>query len=275
MQVAPPLTAPARPGGGPWPVIAAVLVGCWAVAVTVGAQAIGWLVEQLLLVGGLTQPAWVWPVTGVVNAVLVGVPAGLLAALPRSAAIRAAGRVWLIGGAALGGFGLLRVIPLAQHEGYLAALAVAAALAAVLVRWQAGRSARSRITPPVNDANDPLLPAPPAPPATPTAPPATLSAGTGLAAAGVFFAVAAGNTGPRCGSIADPPAPYPDVFTVGAVDRERRVAPFSSRGPAADGAAKPDPVAPGADVLSAMPGGGYATLSGTSMAAHTWPGWWR
>ncbi|TDC79809.1 peptidase S8 [Micromonospora sp. KC606] len=89
---------------------------------------------------------------------------------------------------------------------------------------------------------------------------------TALAVAGILVVAAAGNTGPYCGSIADPPAPYPDVLTVGAVDRQRTVAQFSSRGPASGGAAKPDLVAPGADVLSAMPGGGYATLAGTSMA---------
>ncbi|RBJ00151.1 peptidase S8, partial [Micromonospora provocatoris] len=77
---------------------------------------------------------------------------------------------------------------------------------------------------------------------------------------------AAGNTGPSCGSIADAPAPYPDVLTVGgggpAAARHRVLQPR----PAPDGRAKPDLVAPGAAVLSAMPGGGYATLDGTSMA---------
>lgn len=87
-----------------------------------------------------------------------------------------------------------------------------------------------------------------------------------LAAAGILVVVAAGNTGPRCRSIGDSPAFYPDVLTVGAVDRQRRVTDFSSRGPAPGGGAKPDLVAPGADVLSAMPGGGYGVLSGTSMA---------
>lgn len=86
-----------------------------------------------------------------------------------------------------------------------------------------------------------------------------------LAAAGIYVVAAAGNTGPRCGSIEDPPAPYPDVLTVGAVDQEREPALFSSRGAAA-GAGKPDLVAPGVGVVSAMPGGGYARLSGTSMA---------
>ncbi|WP_433394426.1 S8 family serine peptidase [Micromonospora sp. KLBMP9576] len=86
-----------------------------------------------------------------------------------------------------------------------------------------------------------------------------------LEAAGILVVAAAGNTGPGCGSIDDPPAPYADVLTVGAVDRQRRVTSFSSRGPV-PGATKPDLVAPGDEVLSAMPGGGYARLSGTSMA---------
>ncbi|BCJ59959.1 hypothetical protein Jiend_33810 [Micromonospora endophytica] len=87
-----------------------------------------------------------------------------------------------------------------------------------------------------------------------------------LEAAGILVVAAAGNTGPFCGSVQDPPAPYPDVLTVGAVDEQRRVTDFSGRGPAPDGSTKPDLMAPGADVLSAMPGGGYATLDGTSMA---------
>jgi subtilisin family serine protease len=87
-----------------------------------------------------------------------------------------------------------------------------------------------------------------------------------LATAGIFVVAAAGNTGPACGSVDDPPAPYDDVLTVGAVDDQRRVTSFSSRGPARNGVSKPDVVAPGAGVLSAMPGGGYATLDGTSMA---------
>jgi subtilisin family serine protease len=157
-------------------VVAAVLVGVWAIAVTVSTQAIGWLVEQVLLASGLSQPAWTWPVTGVINAVLVGVPAGLLAALPRSAAVRAAGRAWLIGAGTLGVFGLLRGIPLPYNEFYLGALALTAALAAVLVHQLNGRPPRSETTPPAT-----------APPTASVAGPVTASpAATGLAiAAGI------------------------------------------------------------------------------------------
>ena len=82
-----------------------------------------------------------------------------------------------------------------------------------------------------------------------------------FAAAGTFVVVAAGNTGPGCGTVTDPPAAYPDALTVGATGRDGRVAGFSSRG-----GGKPDVVAPGSDVLSALPGGGYGRLDGTSMA---------
>lgn len=97
-------------------------------------------------------------------------------------------------------------------------------------------------------------------------PGALLPATTALDAAGIFVVAAAGNTGPWCASIDDPPAPYPNVLTVGAVDAQRRVADFSSRGPVPGGTGKPDVLAPGVGVVSAMPGGGYAALDGTSMA---------
>jgi subtilisin family serine protease len=87
-----------------------------------------------------------------------------------------------------------------------------------------------------------------------------------IRAAGIFMVVAAGNSGPVCGSVDDPPAPYDSAFTVGAVDRDGDVAPFSSRGPTPDGLVKPDVVAPGVDVVSALPDGTYGSLDGTSMA---------
>ncbi|GIH10273.1 peptidase S8 [Rhizocola hellebori] len=85
-----------------------------------------------------------------------------------------------------------------------------------------------------------------------------------LAAAGIAFVAAAGNEGDRCGSIDAPPATDPAAFTVAAVNEDREVTSFSSRGQPASG--KPDASAPGAQVLSAMPGNTYGVLDGTSMA---------
>ena len=69
--------------------------------------------------------------------------------------------------------------------------------------------------------------------------------------------------------MSDPLALYPDVLTVGAIDRQGMLADFSGRGPvASDGSQRPKPdlVAPGVDVLSAFPGDAYAVESGTSMS---------
>ena len=82
-----------------------------------------------------------------------------------------------------------------------------------------------------------------------------------LTAAGIVVTAAAGNSGARCDTVTDPPATYRSALSVGAVDRAGRVAGFSSRGNG-----KPELLAPGVDVVSALPGGGYGRLSGTSMA---------
>jgi subtilisin family serine protease len=76
--------------------------------------------------------------------------------------------------------------------------------------------------------------------------------------AGKFVICAAGNDG-RAESV-NYPARWPFTIAVGAVDRQGRLARFSSQGP------ELDICAPGEEVLSAWPGGGYARLSGTSMA---------
>ena len=100
-------------------------------------------------------------------------------------------------------------------------------------------------------------------------PESLLAAVQALRAAGIFVVVSAGNSGPDCSTLEDAPAIYDEVFSVGAVDRDNQISSFSSTGPVlADGSGrvKPDIAAPGVDVLSAVPGNGYAINSGTSMA---------
>ncbi len=89
-------------------------------------------------------------------------------------------------------------------------------------------------------------------------------------AAGIFTAVSAGNDGPGCSSVSDPPAIYDEVFSVGALNTGTdTIAGFSSLGPVTidgSGRTKPDITAPGTNVRSSVPGGGYGSMSGTSMA---------
>ncbi|MFE1292225.1 S8 family serine peptidase [Streptomyces sp. NPDC058751] len=88
-----------------------------------------------------------------------------------------------------------------------------------------------------------------------------------------LFVVSAGNSGDRPGTI-NSPGSAPEALTVGAVDKQDRIAPFSSRGPTATGESKPDITAPGVDITAALTtkspessGDGYTTMSGTSMSA--------
>jgi subtilisin family serine protease len=100
-------------------------------------------------------------------------------------------------------------------------------------------------------------------------PEALLAGANHLRDAGIFVVVSAGNDGPNCSTVNAPLSLYDSVFSVGAIDQSGDLAFFSSRGPVtADGSGriKPDIAAPGVDVLSSVPGGGYATESGTSMA---------
>ncbi|MEU0878342.1 S8 family serine peptidase [Lentzea sp. NPDC005914] len=90
---------------------------------------------------------------------------------------------------------------------------------------------------------------------------------------GALFVVSAGNSG---GPVASPAA-ADSALTVGAVERDDRLAGFSSRGPRlGDGAIKPDITAPGVGIVAAKAKNGtigdpvdegHVALSGTSMAA--------
>ncbi len=90
-------------------------------------------------------------------------------------------------------------------------------------------------------------------------------------AAGILTAHSAGNSGPACSTISDPAAIYDASYTVGATDSSDNIAGFSSRGSVTvDGSnrLKPDISAPGVNIRSSIPGGGYqGGWSGTSMAA--------
>ncbi len=85
-----------------------------------------------------------------------------------------------------------------------------------------------------------------------------------LVDAGIVPVFSAGNSGSDSGSVGSPGS-Y--AFAVGATDADDVIASFSSRGPSPWGKIKPDVSAPGVNVLSGLPGGGYGVYNGTSMAA--------
>jgi subtilisin family serine protease len=76
--------------------------------------------------------------------------------------------------------------------------------------------------------------------------------------AGILMVAAAGNDGT---DFREYPASFAGVVSVTAVDGQDELAPFSNTGKAIDLAA------PGVDLVSTVPGGGYESHSGTSMAS--------
>ncbi len=95
---------------------------------------------------------------------------------------------------------------------------------------------------------------------------------------GVAVVVAAGNEGTAAGpgqfNIRHPGAAR-RVITVGAVDKAKQLASYSSIGPGCGRLSagsptrltKPDLAGPGSDITSSVPGGGFVSFSGTSMAS--------
>ncbi|MCX2728711.1 S8 family serine peptidase [Saccharopolyspora sp. NFXS83] len=89
--------------------------------------------------------------------------------------------------------------------------------------------------------------------------PALDEAATGLVDSGVFLAVAAGNESQDAENVS--PASAEGVFTTAASDDADGSAYFTNFGATVEG------YAPGVDIVSLAPGGGTATMSGTSMAS--------
>jgi len=91
-------------------------------------------------------------------------------------------------------------------------------------------------------------------------------------AAAIIPVFCIGNEGPASATTR-PPGNYNNVIGVGATDSGDVIAYFSSRGPSPSGPAfppdlrKPDISGPGVSVRSSLPGGTYASWSGTSMAS--------
>lgn len=90
-------------------------------------------------------------------------------------------------------------------------------------------------------------------------------------AAGIVVVVSAGNAGPGCSTVNDPPGIYDASFSVGSTTSGTGdpISGFSSRGPVTvDGSnrLKPDVSAPGESIRSSLRSGGYGPMSGTSMA---------
>ncbi len=113
-------------------------------------------------------------------------------------------------------------------------------------------------------------------------PPALQDSLVASRAAGIFYAVSAGNDGvglpapaAGCSTIHHPLARYPEAFTVGSTTWDTdSISSFSSRGPVLLGSVssplllKPNITAPGSNIRSALQGSdsAYGSLSGTSMA---------
>jgi len=87
-------------------------------------------------------------------------------------------------------------------------------------------------------------------------------------ALGIILVVAAGNRGSTPGSVRAPADAF-DILAVGAVDRSRLLASFSSRGPTYDGRTKPEVCAMGVDTYGAATDDDshYLYADGTSLAA--------
>ncbi|RZA27451.1 MAG: hypothetical protein EOP10_00070 [Proteobacteria bacterium] len=91
----------------------------------------------------------------------------------------------------------------------------------------------------------------------------TLALRTAFSAKGFPLVISsAGNDGLNSDQYPEVPKIYPGVISVGAVDKKNRLAKFSNYG-----SESVDFLAPGEDIVSTVRGGGFGSMSGTSMAA--------
>jgi serine protease AprX len=84
---------------------------------------------------------------------------------------------------------------------------------------------------------------------------------------GMIVVVSAGNEGGNSWKLVTPPADADGILAVGAVNAERVLSGFSSRGPTADNRIKPDVVAMGSGTSVIRFNGSLGTSSGTSLAS--------
>jgi subtilisin family serine protease len=85
-------------------------------------------------------------------------------------------------------------------------------------------------------------------------------------ASGIFGAFANGNSGDLGCNSSGAPGSLQSNYSAGAYDINNNIASFSGRGAGQNGEIKPNISAPGVAVRSSVPGNGYASFSGTSMA---------
>lgn len=88
-----------------------------------------------------------------------------------------------------------------------------------------------------------------------------------IADKGMVLVCSAGNSGAGSWKKITPPADAENILTVGAVDKERQLASFSSIGNTADNRIKPDVVAVGLDADVMDTDGNQSNANGTSFAA--------
>ncbi|MEV4473492.1 S8 family serine peptidase [Nonomuraea sp. NPDC049504] len=85
-------------------------------------------------------------------------------------------------------------------------------------------------------------------------------------AAGIFPAFSNGNEGPSCRTSGSP-GQYVTAYSAGAFDVNNALYARSSKGEGENGEIKPNIAAPGVNVRSSVPGNGYDSYTGTSMAS--------